>query len=334
MCFFGIVLIPIKISNNINAFVKILPAKELIATKGSNGQIINHLVNNFTGIVEDVKTIQVDREDFAKLKLINENSNVEKGDTVAIFNSSHTNFIIEEIKDEISEYEKLLNSQLSSEKSSIIFAQEKIYEMSKITYANQEAIFNRITSLYNSQLISVEEYDLAKNLLAKLKLDEEKEYQNLLTLKNGLKAEDISITRNKINSLNKQMEILQNRVSDYNICSPFDGFVSGISSLDTLFIISKSNNYVALIPIELEKYNLVNVGQNITFYAAGTEINVQIQTVDSKIQLINGKKYVVFKSKFITEKPLFNSIYKCSIILEEKTILTILINKINSTFNI
>jgi len=334
MCFFGIVLIPIKISNNINAFVKILPAKELIATKGSNGQIINHLVNNFTGIVEDVKTIQVDREDFAKLKLINENSNVEKGDTVAIFNSSHTNFIIEEIKDEISEYEKLLNSQLSGEKSSIIFAQEKIYEMSKITYANQEAIFNRITSLYNSQLISVEEYDLAKNLLAKLKLDEEKEYQNLLTLKNGLKAEDISITRNKINSLNKQMEILQNRVSDYNICSPFDGFVSGISSLDTLFIISKSNNYVALIPIELEKYNLVNVGQNITFYAAGTEINVQIQTVDSKIQLINGKKYVVFKSKFITEKPLFNSIYKCSIILEEKTILTILINKINSTFNI
>jgi len=253
---------------------------------------------------------------------------------VAIFNSSHTNFIIEEIKDEISEYEKLLNSQLSGEKSSIIFAQEKIYEMSKITYANQEAIFNRITSLYNSQLISVEEYDLAKNLLAKLKLDEEKEYQNLLTLKNGLKAEDISITRNKINSLNKQMEILQNRVSDYNICSPFDGFVSGISSLDTLFIISKSNNYVALIPIELEKYNLVNVGQNITFYAAGTEINVQIQTVDSKIQLINGKKYVVFKSKFITEKPLFNSIYKCSIILEEKTILTILINKINSTFNI
>jgi len=164
MCFFGIVLIPIKISNNINAFVKILPAKELIATKGSNGQIINHLVNNFTGIVEDVKTIQVDREDFAKLKLINENSNVEKGDTVAIFNSSHTNFIIEEIKDEISEYEKLLNSQLSGEKSSIIFAQEKIYEMSKITYANQEAIFNRITSLYNSQLISVEEYDLAKNL--------------------------------------------------------------------------------------------------------------------------------------------------------------------------
>lgn len=333
VCCFVIALIPIKIPNNIIAFVKILPAKELIAIKGSNGQIINHIVNNFTGIVEDVKTIQVDREDFASLKLINENLNVEKGDTVAIFTSSHTNFIIEEIKGQISEYEKLLNSQLSGEKSSIIAGQEKIYEMSKITYANQEAIFKRTVSLYNSKLISVEEYDLAKNLLVKLKLDEEKEYQNLLALKSGLKAEDISITRDKINYLKKQMEILKNRVSDYNITAPFDGVVSGISSLDTLFTISEINSYVALIPIELEKSNFIKVGQNVTFSVANHNIKINIDEVDTKIQFINGKKYVVFKSMLITDKNLFNSIYNCTIIGKESTILTILIDKFNSIFS-
>lgn len=333
VCCLIVVFAPIKFPNNVSAFVKILPSKELVALKGSNGQIITHIVNNFTGIVEDVNTIQVDREDFASLKLIIKNSDVLKGDTVAVFTSSHTNFIVEETKGQISENEKLLNSQQSGEKSSIIAEQEKIYEMSKISYANQESIFNRAASLYNSKLISVEEYDLAKNLLAKLKLDEEKEYQNLLSLKSGLKAEDISITRDKINYLNNQMKILKNRVSDYNICTPFNGFVSGISSLDTLFTISEINSYVVFIPIELEKSNLVKIGQNVIFEVSNKKFNIPIQKMDSQIQLINGKKYVVYKSQLKTDEKLFSSIYNCSIVGENLTILTILINKFNSIFN-
>ncbi|MCF6270535.1 MAG: hypothetical protein L3J41_12545 [Melioribacteraceae bacterium] len=46
--------------------------------------------------MENVKTIQVDREDFASLSVNVSDSNVLKGDTIAIFSSSHTNFIIEE----------------------------------------------------------------------------------------------------------------------------------------------------------------------------------------------------------------------------------------------
>lgn len=334
LCCLAVVLIPIKIPNNISAYAKILPSKELVAIKGSNGQIITHLINNYSGIVEYVKTIQVDREDFASLSLKAKNSHVFAGDTVAVFTSSHTNLIIEQSKGEISLQEKLLDSQLSGEKSSTINEQEKIYEISKINYSDQEAIFNRAAALYKAELISVEEYDLAKNLLAKLKLDEEKEFQNLLSLKSGLKPEEISITKDKIDALKKQKNILENRISAYNLISPFDGFVFGSSSIDTLFTISEINSYVALIPIQIEKAPFLHINQEVTFINLDSLHSITIQSTDPQIRIINGKKYIVFKSQFQIDKKLFNSIYECSIIGEDRTILNILIDKINSLFKV
>ncbi|MBU0475084.1 MAG: hypothetical protein KKF62_13100 [Bacteroidetes bacterium] len=333
-CCLLVVLIPIKITNNISAYAKILPSKEFVVIKGSNGQIITHLINNYSGIVEEIKTIQVDREDFASLNLKTKSSNISKGDTVAVFTSSHTNLIIEEAKGEIYIQEKLLDAQLSGEKSSVITEQEKIYEISKINYTNQETIFNRAAALYKSGLISVEEYDLAKNLLAKLKLDEEKEFQNLLSLKSGLKQEEISVTKGRIDILNNEKKILEDRASSYNLISPFNGFVFGSNSIDTLFSISETGSYVALIPIQFEKSSSINVNQKVTFLNLDSLNSITIQAQDSQIKLINGMKYVIYKSQFQIDKKLVNNIYECSIIGEDTTILEVIIKKINSIFKI
>ncbi|MCK5457063.1 MAG: hypothetical protein KAI45_08040, partial [Melioribacteraceae bacterium] len=158
-----------------------------------------------------------DREDFASFNLIISNSNVLKGDTVAIFSSSHTNFIIEEVKGAMLEHEQFLESQLTGEKESIITEQEKIYEISKIKYSNQKPISERKFEMFHNELISEEEYDLARNLLEGLKLEVEREFQKLLVLKTGVKTEDIQVTKERINNLNNQSEILANRVSDYKI---------------------------------------------------------------------------------------------------------------------
>lgn len=327
-----IIFAPIKIPNNTQAYAKILPAKEFIVIKGSNGQIISHLVNNFSGIVENVKTIQVDREDFASFNLIISNSNVLKGDTVAIFSSSHTNFIIEEVKGAMLEQEQFLKSQLSGEKETIINEQEKIYEISKINYSNQNPISERKYDMYRNELISEEEYDLARNLLEGLKLEVEREYQKLQVLKTGVKIEDIIVTKERINNLKNQSEILADRVSDYKIIAPFDGTISGSNSLDTLFTISEINSYVALIPIEVEKSNSISINLDIQFQESDSLNKIKIQSKALQIKTINGEKYVVYKSLFKTDNIFVNNIYECSIIGEETTILDILINKIISIF--
>ncbi len=327
-----IILAPIKIPNNTQAYAKVLPAKEFVVIKGSNGQIISHLVNNFTGIVEKVKTIQVDREDFASFNLTNSNYYVSKGDTIAIFSSSHTNFIIEEIKGAMLEQEQFLQSQLSGEKETIINEQEKIYEISKINYTNQIPISERKFDMYNNDLISEEDYDLARNLLERFSLEVEREFQKLQVLKTGVKDEDIIVTKERINNFKRQGEILANRVSDYKIIAPFDGTISGSNSLDTLFTLSEINSYVALIPIEVEKSNSISINLGIDFQKSDSLNSINIQSQVPKIKTINGKKYVVYKSLFKTDKIFVNNIYECSIIGEETTILDILIKKINSIF--
>lgn len=325
---------PIKISNNTQAYAKILHAKEFIVIKGSNGQIISHLVNNFTGIVENVKTIQVDREDFASFNLTISNSIIFKGDTIAVFSSSHTNFIIEEVKGAMLEQEQFLISQLSGEKETIINEQEKIYEISKINFSTQRPIFERKSELYNNELISEEEFDLERNLLERFSLEVEREFQKLQILKTGVKIEDILVTKERINNLKRQCEILENRVSDYKIVAPFDGTISGSNSLDTLFILSEINSYVALIPIEIDKSNSISINLDIIFPESDSLNSIKIQSQGPQIKSINGIKYVVYKSLFKADNIFVNNIYECSIIGEETTILDILINKIISIFQL
>lgn len=327
-----IIFIPIKIPNNIPAYAKILHEKEFVIIKGSNGQIISHLVNNFTGVVEDVRTIQVDREDFASFSLNISNSIVSMGDTIAVFTSSHTNFIMEEVKGEILEQEQFLEVQLSGEKPSVITEQEKIYEISKIEFLNQKKIFDRKAVLYKNELISEEEFEIEENILNSLKLAEEKEFNKLLTYKTGVKSEEILVTKERISFLKKQDEILENRISDYNIVAPFDGMVFGSSSLDTIFTVSKKNSYVALIPINIDISNNIQIKQSISFPNTDSLNNITIHTKDQQIKSINGEKYIIYRSKFETDKNLFNGIYECSIISEEITLLDILINKFNSIF--
>ena len=325
-----LVFAPVKIPNNTPAYAKILPAKEFVVIKGSNGQIISHLVNNFSGIVENVKTIQVDREDFASFNLINSTSNVLKGDTIAIFSSSHTNFIIEEVIGAKLEQEQVLESQLSGEKETIINEQEKIHEISKINYANQKPIFKRKSDMYSNELISEEEFDIERNLLDRYKLEVEREFQKLQVLKTGVKDEDIIVTKERIKNLKNQSEILAKRVSDYKIIAPFDGTIFGSNSLDTLFTVCEINSYVALIPIEVEKSNYISINLDVQFQESDSLDNIKIQSQVPQIKSINGKKYVVYKSLFKARNIFANNIYECSIICEETTILEILIEKINS----
>jgi hypothetical protein len=327
-----IIFIPIKIPNNFPTYAKILPEKEFVVIKGSNGQIISHLVNNFTGVVEDVRTIQVDREDFASFSLNISNSSVAMGDTIAVFTSSHTNFIMEEVKGEILEQEQFLEVQLAGEKPSVITEQEKNHEISKLEFLNQQKIFDRKEELYKNELISEEEFEIAKNILNSLKLAEEKEFNKLLSYKTGVKSEEILVTKERISFLKKQDEILENRISDYNIVAPFDGMVFGSSSLDTIFTVAKRNSYVALIPININISNNIQIKQSISFPITDSLKNITIQTKDRQIKSINGEKYIIYRSKFETDKNLFIGIYECSIISEEITLLEILINKFNSIF--
>lgn len=334
ICLIILILIPIKVSNNINSYAKVMPLKELVAIKGSNGQIITHLINNYTGLIEEVKTIQVDREDFANFKLVNENKDVLKDEQIAIFTSSHTQYLIEEVKGELLAQEKLLDSQLSGEKESVISEQEKIFEISKMDYLNQKKIFERKSVLFKNELISQEEFDVEKNLLDIKKLKQEKELQSLISLKTGVKTEDIQVTKEKIKLLKNQTQILQNRISSYNILAPFDGEIVGSSSLDTLFTVSIKDKYAIIIPVEVEKLSKIKLGQTINFLDHSHIEGAKIQKLDTQLKFISGKNYIVCRSQLTTNQNILDIVYPCSIISEQITIRDFAIEKFRYIFNI
>jgi hypothetical protein len=124
------------------------------------------------------------------------------------------------------------------------------------------------------------------------------------------------------------------RISDYNICSPFDGSISGSSSLDTLFTVSLKNYYSVLVPVEIEEATKIELGQKVVLEEFLGVDSIKIDKVDSELKIINGMNFRVFRGMINTDKELLNTLYPCSIVSEKVTIKDLLFTKINSIFEI
>ena len=78
---------------------------------------------------------------------------------------------------------------------------------------------------------------------------------------------------------------------------------------------------------------MVKIGQNINLQDADSLYNVIIEMRDSQIKMINGEKYVIYKSHFQTDKKLLKGIFECTIVGDESTIFDIILDKFYSIFN-
>jgi len=314
-------LLPLKIPYSIHVEGKILPAREWILQKQLDGSILITENDHRKNIVNKVSAYQVDRGDFVEFSLnpkIYEKNVISKNDTIGLISSNETARQLAELKGRLSSAQASLDVSLAGEKETIVRIAEEQLNQAKERLANQRKILERKNDLYENKLISEEEYEIVKTTANILELELVAAQANLENLKSGAKPEQIDFLRIEIQSIEEEINMLQDRLKKFTLKSPMDGRLLTLFSSDTLLIVGDTISAV-IMPVNMKYHSSIQKAQEFTVdlrLANSTEkVQGQIKKISNVIRYINNQE-VLFVTG-ITNSPLeslpINMVVPCSI---------------------
>lgn len=295
-------LLPIKINYSLFVNGKILPAKEWIIYKGTDGRLTSLLTNYITGINESYDVTLFDRGDVMQFEFnsgLHSGSIIKKEDTVAVIYSNEIERQIENLKGQITISRAALALNMTGEKQPVI-EQEK----NNLNYAIKQAeehekIFERIYSLYQKGLVSQEEYEIAKGNHDLNQINISISKAKLSAVQTGAKQEQIEFIKSQINSLEKELNVLQKRFKGFTIKSPIYGKVNRKTNSDTLMIISDTSDYIIICPVNIKdlKYIEKNTKVAVSFNGSNNYADAKVYDIGNNVTLLNGTQVVIVSAK-------------------------------------
>lgn len=308
-------LVYIKVPYSIHAKGIVKPAREWGLYKAFDGTLVNILENHLTGTISEYKVLEFQRGDIVQFLFNNEllqKEDVHAGDTIAwvVSNDLKMNFL--QKKGALAYEESLLKVYLSGDKPEALRLAENQVELAQQELNNQKKITERISRLYEQDVVSLQEYELALNdlLVKEHRLDiAQSAYKSVLT---GEKEEEIGAIRARIASLEYQITHLKEHLADMNILTPITGQIvrqrnlTGSNS-DEVIIVADISTYIVFAPVDVFETKYIHHGQNVFIRPAHTRMEVTgtIHSIDNRVQIIN-RQPKVFVSIIVDPKSISN----------------------------
>jgi hypothetical protein len=299
--FIVLLLLPIKLNYNLYVKGKILPSKEWIIYKGTDGRLTSQLINYKTGISQSYDVNLFDRGDamhFAFNPGIYSGSQIFVNDTIGVVNSNEIERQIENLKGEIISAKALLSLNLTGEKQAIIDQENKNLEYAIKQAEEQKKILDRIQVLYDKGLASEEEYEIAKGNYDLNNINISISKARLQSVESGSKQEQIDLIKSQIVSLQNELMVLQKRFKGFNIISPLSGMVNRKTNSDTLLTISDVSEFILINPVKVNDKKFISDSAVIDIYAVGKKqnVNTYVINIDNNVKIVNGIQVVTVTS--------------------------------------
>jgi hypothetical protein len=288
-----ILFLPIKVPYSIKSPGKILPAKEWIVSKGPDGRLITVLKDNKLGISRNYSVSQFERGDAIQFSIrpdISSGSAIKEKDTVASIYSNEIERQFIQLKGELEVAKASLAANETGEKQSSIREEKDRLEYMKKQAEEQKKIFNRLEALYQKDLVSQEEYEISKGTADLNQINISIAEAHLQTIQTGVKKEQIDYINSQIQSLQKQIDVLQKRFKNYTLISQVTGVAKRILGNDTLLVVSDTSEFVVLIPVKWEERNYLSSNQKVYLKAPDSSItqDATLVRIDKSIHPLNG----------------------------------------------
>ena len=294
-------ILPIKIDHYLFVKGKILPSKEWIMYKGSDGRLTTQLVNYKTGISQSYDVNLFDRGDamqFSFNPVLHSGYNVNINDTIAVVYSNEIERQIESLKGQINSAKASLSLNLTGEKQAIIQQENQNLEYAVKQADEQKKILDRIKSLYDKGLVSQEEYELAKGSYDLYNINIAISKARLQTVESGAKAEQIDFVKAEITSLENELVVLKKRFEGFTITSPITGVVNRKTNSDTLLTISDKSEFILITPVKVGDKKFISDSAYINIYAPDKrqDMTATVIEIDNTVNILNGIQVVTVTS--------------------------------------
>jgi hypothetical protein len=296
-----LLLLPIKLNYNLYVKGKILPSKEWIIYKGTDGRLTSQLINYKTGMSQSYDVTLFDRGDamqFAFNENIFSGSQIMADDTIAVVYSNEIERQIENLKGQIVSAKASLSLNLTGEKQAIIDQENKTLEYAIKQAEEQKKILDRIVVMYEKGFVSQEEFEMTKGTYDLSNINISISKARLQTVESGAKQEQIGLINSQIISLENELAVLQKRFKGFTIISPLSGFVNRKTNSDTLMTISDVSEFILINPVKVNDKKFISDSASIDIYAVGKKQNViaNVIEIDNSVEIVNGIQVVTVTS--------------------------------------
>lgn len=302
----------IQIPYNINTKGMILPVKEWSLARLADGTILNTEKNNLTNKVSYFSVMEFQRGDHAEF-IVNERvfngSGVKKGDTIGYIRSYEEERRLLELAGELEEQRGLLQVYLTGEKpEEVEVAMERVI-LAEQEYEIQKKFLARAQTLYETDVISEEEWELALN-------DYQVKRQNMNiarsvgeALGSGSKQEEIDLIKTNIRFFEKQIEQAERRIEAFNILAPFSGTITRQPvpeqiDMESLMSVSDMERMIVRLPVDLYQLDYIDSGNQINLYidSGRRTYKARVLDMDNTVQFIDQRQNV-FITAVVEERP-------------------------------
>ncbi|NUO82448.1 hypothetical protein HUU05_20425 [candidate division KSB1 bacterium] len=245
--------LPLRIPYAIKVPGKILPAREWIVAKGTDGRLMTTLVDHALGVTTGYAILQFERGDAVQFSLhtaLASGATVAANDTIGLVSSSSMERELLRLRGELSAAQASLELSRSGEKEAIV-AEARQQLAHAMTAADEyNKTLQRQKALYEQRLISQEEYDLAQGQSRLYAIAIAIAEAKLQSVQSGAKQEELELVHAQIAALQGEIEVLQRRATTaFTLTAPFAGVTQRAPSGDTLLVLADNSKYVLLMPV-------------------------------------------------------------------------------------
>lgn len=324
----GLFLMPIKITYKIYATGKVFPVNEWMLSRSIDGRIASMTKNNELDIVSNYSGREFqsgDVFDFYMEPAVMQKNYIQKGDVLGHLCSKILQSDLVRLQGLLEVEKASLNVISTGQKPEVIEESKTNLRLAKEKYITQKKIVERNIKLQQDSLLPFQQLEVSKDALELSRIGIQIAEAQLQKLMTGDKQEELELNRQKIYSIENQINELKHRMDNFAIKAPFGGLVQqkkgGISAVEVLMDLLDTAEYIAIAPIPLREVNYLKTGAVVMLklFNSDETLQAKVTRMDNAIQLVGGKQaiYATFRIIKKSTHPQPGIFAKATIICDE-----------------
>ena len=293
---------PIDVPFTLDSVARIVPIRQWILAKGTDGSLTVTLHDNGTGQILEAEGYQFDRGDLVRMNFSHGDSiatYLREGDPAVSISSNTLGEQLITLKTQLSVEEANLGVVATGQKQELIRQLEEERNLAKENLKLQKKSYDRAKQLFEEGVVPLAELELAENLHEAAVLQVGVAENALSVALTGEKKELVSLASSKIESLKKQIAFLEEKAVRYTLNAPFDGLIRTEVSIegDRIFLEDTAAS-VLFIPVRVRDSRFIQKGQEIKLILPDnhTVFTSTVLEVGQQVQILNVEQVIVVKA--------------------------------------
>jgi hypothetical protein len=298
-----LLLLPIQLTSSFDITGKVMPAREWYLISDANGGFRTVLRNHAQQRTEMVRYFEAGRGDILSLTMagLDMRSPVSESDNVGSLVSR--NMLQEQaaMQVRLDQAEAEIALLQSMEKPQVIEEQRQRLEMARLQLQQANREYVRDSESFRSGILSQEEFELSESRFNSARQKVRVEEAQLAIVETGERVARIEAAKRLRDSLLREKNLIDEKITEYMLFAPFNGFPRLSSDNDTLLILQSAERVLAVPVLATQVAELTGDSVHVSLAGLG-DFLVTLHFDKNNTRRISGRSYFTAVIAFPADK--------------------------------